>query len=248
VLKAFADGRFFGASHGAAPAAVLGLPGWARTHRDFDAAFEGLDAIAVDLPGFGASPEPAEAWGAADYAVALLPLLDEMARPAVVVVGHSFGGRVAVNLAARYPGRVGALVLTGVPLLRRPGAPSAKPPLIYLAGRILHRRKLLGDKTMEALRQRYGSSDYRAATGVMRQVLVRVVNETYEEQLGAVTCPTELVWGADDAEVPVGVAEAAGRMLAASTLTVVPGTGHLLPLTSPVELRSAVERNLRSRL
>ncbi len=247
VLKAFADGRFFGASHGAAPAAVLGLPGWARTHRDFDAAFEGLDAIAVDLPGFGARPEPAEAWGAADYAVALLPLLDEMARPAVVV-GHSFGGRVAVNLAARYPERVGALVLTGVPLLRRPGAPSAKPPLAYRAGRTLHRRKLLGEAAMEALRQRYGSSDYRAATGVMRQVLVRVVNETYEDQLGAVTCPTELVWGADDAEVPVAVAQAAGRMLAASTLTVVPGAGHLLPLTSPGELRSAVERNLRSRL
>jgi len=247
VLKGFTDGRFFGASHGAAPAAVLGLPGWARTHRDFDAAFEGLDAIAVDLPGFGASPEPAEPWGAADYAVALLPLLEEMAQPAVVV-GHSFGGRVAVNLAARYPERVGALVLTGVPLLRRPGAPPAKPPLAYRAGRTLHRRKLLGEAAMEALRQRYGSSDYRAVSGVMRQVLVRVVNETYEEQLGAVTCPTELLWGADDAEVPVAVAQAAGQVLTASTLTVVPDAGHLLPLTSPGELRSAVERNLRSRL
>ncbi len=247
MLKAFSDGRLFGASHGVAPAAVLGLPGWARTHRDFDAAFEGLDAIAFDLPGFGASPEPPKGWGAAEYAEALTPLLEELARPAVVV-GHSFGGRVAVNLAARSPGRVAALVLTGVPLLRPPGGSSAKPALAYRAGRALHRRGLLGDKAMEGLRRRHGSPDYRAATRVMRQVLVRVVNETYEEQLAAVTCPTDLVWGDDDAEVPVAVAEAACRVLAKSTLTVVPGAGHLLPLTAPAELRAAVERNLRSRL
>ncbi len=247
VLKAFADGRLFGATHGAAPPTVLGLPGWARTHRDFDAAFEGLDAIAVDLPGFGASPEPPEAWGAEEYAEAVRPLLDEMARPAVLV-GHSFGGRVAVLLAARCPERVAALVLTGAPLLRRPGATSAKPVVAYRAGRTLHRHGLLGDKPMEALRRRYGSPDYRAATGVMRQVLVRVVSETYEEQLAAVTCPTDLVWGEDDTEVPVAVAEAARGALATSTLTVVPGAGHLLPLTAPDELRAAVERNLRSRL
>jgi pimeloyl-ACP methyl ester carboxylesterase len=247
VLKAFADGRFFGASHGAAPAAVLGLHGWARTHRDFTPAFAGLDAIAVDLPGFGASPEPPEAWGAVEYAAALSPLLQEMARPAVVV-GHSFGGRVAVNLAARYPERVAALVLTGVPLLRRPGSSSAKPALAYRVGRTLHLRGLLGEKSMEVLRRRHGSPDYRAATGVMRQVLVRVVNETYEDQLAAVSCPTDLVWGGDDTEVPVTVAETARQVLATSTLTVVPGAGHLLPLTAPDELRAAVERNLRSRL
>jgi len=247
VLNAFADGRIFGASHGATPPTVLGLPGWARTHRDFDAAFDGLDAIAVDLPGFGASPEPPEPWGAAEYAEAVTPVLDEMTAPAVVV-GHSFGGRVAVNLAAEHPERVAALVLTGVPLLRRPGKASAKAALAYRAGRTLHRRGLLGEKPMEALRRRYGSPDYRAASAVMRQVLVRVVNETYEEQLAALTCPTELVWGDDDAEVPVAVAEAAGRVLATPTLTVVPGAGHLLPLTAPDELRAAVERNLRSRL
>ncbi|MDP8992943.1 MAG: alpha/beta hydrolase, partial [Actinomycetota bacterium] len=111
VLKTFAGGRLFGAAHGTAPAAVLGLPGWARTHRDFDAVFDGLDAVAVDLPGFGASPEPPEAWGAAGYAEAVAPVLDDMAYP-VVVLGHSFGGRVAVHLAVRRPDRVAGLVLT----------------------------------------------------------------------------------------------------------------------------------------
>ena len=247
MLKAFASGRLFGVVHGAPPASVLGLPGWERTHRDFDAAFAGLDAIALDLPGFGASPEPPEAWGGADYAESVAPVLDDMAQP-VVVVGHSFGGRVAVHLAASRPERVAALVVTGAPLVRRPGATGSKPSPAYRAGRYLHRRGLLAEKTMEGLRRRYGSADYRKAQGVMRQVLVRVVAETYEEQLGALTCPVELVWGDDDTEVPLSVAEAAASLLPAANLVVVPGAGHLTPLSAPDALRAAVERHLRTRL
>jgi pimeloyl-ACP methyl ester carboxylesterase len=247
VLKAFASGRLFGVAHGTGPAAVLGLPGWARTHRDFNAVFDGLDAVALDLPGFGASPPPPDPWGAAGYAAAVAPVLEEMARP-VVVVGHSFGGRVAVQLAVLRPESVAALVLTGVPLLRRPGGGSRKPALAYRVGRALHRRGLVGERAMEGLRRRFGSADYRAAEGVMRQVLVRVVNETYEEELAAIACPTALVWGDDDGDVPLEVAERARSLLADATLTVVPGAGHLTPLTAVGELRAAVERHLRSRL
>lgn len=247
MLKAFAGGRLFGASHGSQPAAVLCLPGWGRTHRDFDVVADGLDAVALDLPGFGASPEPPGPWGGAEYAEAVAPVLAEMAQPAVVV-GHSFGGRVAVHLAAGHPGRVGALVLTGAPLLRRPGASPAKPAPLFRLARALHRRGLLGEQRMERLRRRHGSADYRAASPVMRQVLVKVVGETYEDQLSALICPTELVWGDDDSEVPVSVAEAAHGLLAHPTLTVVAGAGHDVPTRAPVELRAAVERHLRSRL
>ena len=243
MLKAFADGRLFGAAHGGGPPWVLALHGWARTHRDFDATLTGMDAIAVDLPGFGAAPPPPQAWGAAGYADAVAAVLEEMAVP-VVVLGHSFGGRVALHLAAAHPDRVGGLVLTGVPLVRRPGVPARRPALVYRLGRGLHRRGLLGERRMEALRQRYGSADYRAAHGVMRQVHVRAVNETYEDQLASVACPVELVWGDDDAEVPLAVAEAAMSRLGQATLTVVPGAGHLVPLTAPGELRAAVERCL----
>ena len=242
MLKAFANGRLFGAVHGAGRPAVLCLPGWGRTHRDFDATVRGLDAVAVDLPGFGASPPPPAPWGGAEYAEALTPLLADMALPAVVL-GHSFGGRVAVHLAASKPELVAGLVLTGVPLVPRPGA-GRRPTRAYRVGRALHRRGLLGEQRMEALRQRYGSADYRAASGVMRQVHVRVVNEVYGDKLAAISCPTELVWADDDAEVPLAVAEAACEVLPAATLTVVSGAGHHTPLTAPDALRAAVERHL----
>jgi pimeloyl-ACP methyl ester carboxylesterase len=243
VLKAFDDGRLFGVVHGdLGQASVLALHGWRRTSADFDALLKDDNAVALDLPGFGASPAPPEAWGAADYAKALTPVLAALKTP-VTVLGHSFGGRVAVWLAAEQPEAVRALVLTGVPLIRR--APSRRAPARFRAARWLHRRGLLSDARMEALRQQHGSPDYRAATGVMRDVFVRVVNESYEEPLRRVQCPVELVWGDDDAEAPLAVAKEAAALLGPGRvkLTIVPGAGHLTPLTAPDDLRAALERH-----
>lgn len=243
MLKAFADGRLFGVASGSGRPSVLALHGWARTSEDFAAVVRGLDAVALDLPGFGATPPPPKAWGAAGYAAAVAEVLDDMATP-IVVIGHSFGGRVAVHLAAARPDAVAGLVLTGAPLVRRPGATARRPALAYRVGRALHRRGLLPEARMDALRRHYGSRDYLAATGVMRGVHVTVVNETYEEQLAAVRCPVELVWGDDDAEVPVAVAEAARPFLHAAMLTLVPGAGHLTPLSAPQALHDAARRLL----
>jgi len=80
------------------------------------------------------------------------------------------------------------------------------------------------------LRERLGSDDYRAAQGVMRGVLVRTVNESYEDELAAVRCPVRLVWGADETVAPVRVAEAALAYLHDGALEVIDGVGHDLPL------------------
>ncbi len=249
MLQTFAGGALFGSATGSRPARVLALHGWARTHRDFDAVVRApdggaaLDAVAVDLPGFGATPPPPEPWGAAAYAARVAALLDEdeLATPAVVLA-HSFGGKVAVCLAASRPELVRSLVLTGVPLLRT--RPSRRPSPGFRFVRGLHRAGLVGDDRMERARQRHGSADYRAAEGIMRQVLVRSVGETYEEQLAVIDCPVRLVWGDDDRDVPLAVAERAVGQLADATLTVCPGAGHLTPLTVPGVLRAAVDEAL----
>jgi len=243
VLRTFAEGRLFGSVTGSEAPRVLALHGWARSHRDFDAVVAGdgpapLPALALDLPGFGASPPPPAAWGAEAYAELVGRVLDEMGSP-VVVLGHSFGGRVALHLAIARPEVVHALVLTGVPLLHPLGRRS-HVALAYRLTRRLHGLGLVSDAAMEASRQRFGSADYRAAQGMMRQVLVRAVNETYELQLDAVGCPVHLVWGADDTVAPLEVAERAVTRLAQGDLTVHPGVGHLTPLLIPSALRAAV--------
>jgi pimeloyl-ACP methyl ester carboxylesterase len=241
MLTAYDNGRLFGARTGTGAPWVLALHGWQRTHQDFSRTLEGIDAIALDLPGFGASPPPPEALGAAGYAEAVLSVLEGFERPPVVL-GHSFGGRVAVHLAAANPDRVHALVLTGVPLLRPAGVVRPKVAWQFKLGRALHARRLVSDERMEAMRQRYGEADYRNATGVMRAVNVIAVNETYEEQLAAIECPVELVWGEDDTAAPVSVAEQAAAMLHTAKVTRLPGISHLTPLLAPEALAAALQR------
>ena len=244
VLTTFADGRLFGMRHGDGAARVLALHGWARDHTDWTAVLGGLEAVALDLPGFGATPAPPTSWGSARYASEVAPTISDLAPP-VVVVGHSFGGRVALHLASAFPDLVGALVLSGVPnLAPRSDDGSPAPALAYRAVRWLHQRGVIGDERMEAERRRRGSADYRAARGVMRDVLVTAVNEHYDDLAGQLSCPVELIWGAADTAAPLSHAEWAADHIPGARLTVLDGVGHLTPTDAPEALRSAIDRRL----
>jgi pimeloyl-ACP methyl ester carboxylesterase len=250
VLRSYGDSRVFGESYGTGPVRVVWLHGWARESRDFAGAAQiladrGVASVALDLPGFGSSPAPQSAGGARHYAELILPTLRELADRQLVLVGHSFGGRVAVVVASQHPELVADLVLTGVPQLVRVGV-SARSPLAYRVIRWLARRHLLSDSRLEEVRQKYGSSDYRLAQGVMRDVLVATVQETYELELSTLTMPIAFVWGEGDLDVPVEVATGAADLVQGpTTLDVVTGVGHLLPVEAPGALALAVEKALR---
>lgn len=239
ALKAVANG-IFAETYGSWPPQVVALHGWGRRGSDFDHVLAGLDAVAIDLPGFGASPPPAEPTGARGYAELLAAFIDELPAPPLLV-GHSFGGRVALCLAASGRGR--ALVLTGVPLIRKTAV--SRPPVGFRLLRWANRIGLVSDQRMEAERRRRGSADYRAATGVMRDVLVAAVHESYEPELARIGVPVTMVWGADDTEVPVAVAEAAHAVLDGAELTVLEGIGHFVPTSAPEALRAAIEARIR---
>jgi pimeloyl-ACP methyl ester carboxylesterase len=240
MLTTFAAGQLFAERFGTNPPTVLALHGWGRDRKDFSAVLADLDAFAVDLPGFGVSPAPAEVWGTSEYADTLLPILKQCSA-SPILVGHSFGGRVAVRAAAKFPDLIGGLVLTGVPLVRLGATPSA-PPLVLRVSKALRRRHLASEDFVERLRDRYGSADYRAAHGIMRKILVRVVNETYEEDLRRIRCRIEMVWGSTDKEASPELAKLASKMIANSGLEILPDIGHLLPVSAPLRLRAAVDR------
>lgn len=236
-------GSLFAERFGSGPPRVLAMHGWGRRGADFSESLGSLDAIAVDLPGFGASPPPTVAMGASGYAELIGPALAMFDRPPVVV-GHSFGGRVAVAREFLYPGSSSGLVLAAAPLVR--ASPGRGPSLAHRGLRRANRMGLVSDERMERRRRRHGSADYRAATGVMRDVLVTAVNESYEEELGSLRVPVHLLWGAQDAEVPPRVASEAARIIEGSPveLEVLEGVGHQIPLRAAEALHRAVVQML----
>jgi pimeloyl-ACP methyl ester carboxylesterase len=239
ALKAFADGLFFADVIGTDRPRVLALHGWGRSHADFKTVLAGFDAVSVDFPGFGASPQPVTGWGSADYANAVRPAWELFDEPPVVV-GHSFGGRVAVHLAQGMPMR--ALVLIGVPLIRPPSNRKAAPAFRMM--RRLHRLGLVSDQRIETVRQRYGSVEYRATSGVMREVFVRVVNESYEEQLDRLTVPVKMLWGSLDTAAPLDLATQAYERLLSNgadvQMQVLEGVGHHVMAEQPEMVRSLI--------
>jgi pimeloyl-ACP methyl ester carboxylesterase len=225
------------------PPRVLALHGWGRDRRDLAGVLSGRATIAVDLPGFGASPPPPDAWGADEYAVAMADLLDEVrdGDERFLLIGHSRGGCIAACLAAARPDLVSGVVLLGAPVLRL-SAP--RPPAWwYRTLRAGVTRGILPESLLERVRQRRGSADYRAARGIMRDVLVRMVSETYEDQLRTIESPVALCWGAADHDVAPAVATKAQTMLRdCVALEIVAGAGHDVQRDDPAAVRSAVDR------
>ena len=124
------------------------------------------------------------------------------------------------------------MIVTGTPLLHSPVA--VRSPRTYRLIRWLHQRGWLSDERLEAARHRYGSSDYRAASGIVRDVLVATVAEGYEDELTRLDVPFIMLWGELDTVVPVAIAERANELLHtpdvdARRLRVLKEVGHFVP-------------------
>ena len=236
MITALADGALLAEKTGATPPTVVAMHGWMRTGADFDTIVSGLDAVAIHLPGMGVTPEPPEAWGTERYAEAVADAIEGFGP--VILLGHSFGGRVAVRLAASRPNLVRGVVLTGVPLVRL--TPAGKPALGFRIVRSLAKAKLVPQSLLEKQRRKHGSADYLAARGVMRDILVKTVGENYDDDLRRLSTPVRMVWGENDTAAPADAGQAAAAMVRGSRFRVVPGAGHLLE----GELRTAVREEL----
>jgi pimeloyl-ACP methyl ester carboxylesterase len=239
VLATLLGGRAYAEKFGDGEPQVVALHGWARNRSDWAGTLDGTDALALDLPGFGATPTPPAGWSTLEYAGWLAQILDDVDRP--VLVGHSFGGRIAIQLAATRPELVRGLVLTGVPFFR--SRSHSRPPLGFRMARSAHANGLIDDETMEKYRHKYGSPDYRATSGHMRDVLVKAVNEEYAVQLDTIArsgLPVRLVWGEADEISPLWMAQRAAQILDAP-FVVVPNSGHQIDARISASLRSAIE-------
>jgi pimeloyl-ACP methyl ester carboxylesterase len=209
--------------------------GWGQSSDAFLPLAETLKPFApsylIDFPGFGKSPIPPQDWGTAEYADAVAGWMRTLSSDRYIWVGHSFGGRVGLQLAGRHPA-----LLQGMILIASAGLPRTRTPLERARTGLRRtffktaKRLLKEGPQLERLRSRMGSPDYRAA-GAMRPILSRVVNEDLSQVASAVRCPTLLLYGSEDTETPPEIGERLHRLIAGSDISILEGLGHLDILT-----------------
>ena len=218
---------------------VLVLHGWGARIETVTPILTALSrtnrVLAVDMPGFGETAEPPRVWGVADYAAWVGALLDAFAIPQAAIVGHSFGGKVAIHVAAHDPQRVSKLLLVdsaGIKPLRT-WRYYAK---VYSAKTVKHTAPFLGPigrAMQQRIARRVASSDYAAASATMRPTFVRVVNEHLTDVLPQITAPTLLIWGEHDTATPLSDGQTMERLIPDAALIVFEGGGHYAYLDDP---------------
>lgn len=190
----------------------------------------GYRCYVPDLPGFGQTPPPPEAWSVFDYAAWVLALLEANGLERVHLFGHSFGGRLGLILGAEHPERLVKMALADSAGVRpKPSTTGSLRLKVYRAALNALRGAGLQAQA-ERLRgwygSRYGSADYKAAAGVMRETFVKVVNEDLLPYAARVKVSTLLFWGDRDADTPLEQGRLLERTIPDAGLVVWEGAGH----------------------
>ena len=173
----------------------------------------------LDFPGFGESDEPKVALTMNDYCDILCEFLEKLKVKNPIVIGHSFGGRVAILYASSNP--VEKLVLFGSPCIRHNDKISIKAKVLKSLKKVPGLNKLEG-----FAKKHIGSRDYKAASEVMRKTLVNVVNEDLSSYAKMIKCSTLLIWGDNDTEAPVSDAKELETIMKDAALIVLPNSSH----------------------
>lgn len=197
---------------------------------------EKYTVVSFDFPGFGKSDEPGVPWSVSDYAGLTVKFIRTFGCERAILLGHSFGGRVIIKMLGEMelPFKVDRIILVdsaGI-LPRRSLAYIIRVKTYKLGRSILQLPpvKKLFPGALERLRKKMGSADYGNASEVMRQTLVKVVNEDLQHLLKNIRAQTLLVWGDRDTATPLSDAHIMEKEISSSGtdvgLAVLEGAGH----------------------
>lgn len=173
----------------------------------------------IDFPGFGNSSEPLFDWKMEDYSELIEILVTKLKIKKPIIMGHSFGGRVAIRYSADHA--IEKLVLFGSPCIRKEKDLSLKVKLLKKI-KTLPGMNSIGEK----MKKYIGSRDYKAASPMMRKILVNTVNEDLSFYAKKIEEPTLLIWGENDQEAPLDEAKDLEKLFIDAGLIILPGTHY----------------------
>ncbi|MEA5038826.1 MAG: alpha/beta hydrolase [Clostridiaceae bacterium] len=216
---------------------VLFLHGWNAPIRGYTQIFDllgslGWRVVSFDMPGVGGTEEPEAPLTLEDYAAFALALCTQLGVQEAVLFGHSHGGRTALLLLEdeHCPLKCEKAILMGSAGVRRPPSPGKQLTLAgYKAAKFLGTnpvtKPLFGD-LYEELRDKRSSTDYKAATPVMRRTLQNVVVRDLRPGMGKIKAETLLIWGDRDTAAPLEDGREMERLIPGAGLAIIQNAGH----------------------
>jgi len=229
------------------------LHGWASQAERWSEVIRILDAkkikvIAIDLPGFGQTAAPKESWGLDEYKNFVLVFLKSLGVDKFNLLGHSFGGRIAIKLSARHVSGLAKLLLVasaGVTprskariSIYKLATKTVKPIFILpplnifqnIARRIIYRFS--------------GSYDYYLQKGAMKETFRNVIAEDLTPHLCGINVQTCIIWGKKDIMTPLSDAYIIHRNIKNSRLVILENGNHSMNLQMPEKLAEEIFRFL----
>lgn len=243
---------------GRAKVAVI-LQGWGTDMSIYDSVASAINdryrVVQLDLPGFGDSDEPPTAWSVDEFCDFFCKFMHEIKVKKAVLIGHSYGGRMAIKMAARSDAGNLPFEISKIILVDSAGVmPERSASQNFKVRRFKAIKKFLTAEPIHSLfpevidywLSKQGSEDYKKASPVMKACLVKAVNEDLKDIMPSVKQETLLIWGSEDPDTPVSDAHIMEDLMPNAALVTLEGAGHYSFLEQPLVFRSIIRSFLEA--
>lgn len=199
--------------------------------------------VLLDLPGFGLTPPIDDTPDIPEYTQFVRSFTQKLKLKKFILVGHSFGGQIALDYALKFPTDLINLILVA------PAAIKERSQILKLKLRLTNALKpLLSKSSYNYLEQYLGwytPTDYNHANEYQKKVLQKIVKYNLKPLLKKLSVFTDIIWGGNDFIIPNN-GNYLTKNISQSRLHIIPGANHLLNLTHPQELAKVISSILNS--
>lgn len=215
---------------------MLILPGWGTTIDTYKILIDSISLYScvycLDMPGFGGSDEPQESWNVDDFVAFIIDFINSQNIKELDIIGHSNGGRIIIKLVNQknLNFKVNKLVLIGSAGIVHEKTLSQKFKIktFKVCKKILEFKPInsIFPNLSEKLKNNFGSEDYRNASPIMKQTMVKLINEDLRNLLPNIKNPTLLIWGSNDQDTPIQDAKLMEKLIPDAGLVEVENCSH----------------------
>lgn len=219
---------------------ILILHGWGisgEKYKDLKKRLQdsGFNVLTPDLPGFGKEKLTRQKMTLDDYVNFVDEYIKKHNLSKVILLGHSFGGRIAAKFTVKFPEKVTSLILTGAPLIRESLTLKKKIAKVFAKlGKTA--ATPLPVSFQQALRKilyvGIGEMDYYKA-GNRKETLISILSENLEGLLPKIKVPTYIIWGEKDSFTTLKTGKKISDKISGAKLFVLPSEGHKVPYENP---------------